>query len=172
MTPDLATFGKAMAGGLPFSAVVGKAEIMEQLRERGVLGPGTFNGYPLGMRAASATLKILEKDDGAVYKEMDRVQKMLEDGLQEIAGKHGRTLRIQSERGVFFTAFGVDKDNVLYTEEDLAALDLETTLGFWAAMAQEGILVLAGGRWYMSIVHTDKDVETTLQAADKVMEAL
>jgi len=172
VTPDLATFGKAMAGGLPFSAVVGKAEIMDQLRDRGVLGPGTFNGYPLGMRAALTTLKILEKDDGACYKEMDRVQKMLEDGLQEIAGKHGKTLRIQSERGVFFTAFGIDKDKVLYTEEELMTIDLETTLGFWAAMAQEGILVLAGGRWYMSIAHTDKDVETTLQAADKVMEAL
>jgi glutamate-1-semialdehyde aminotransferase len=73
---------------------------------------------------------------------------------------------------VFFTAFGVEKDSALYTEEDLAALDLETTLGFWAGMAQEGILVLAGGRWYMTIVHTDKDVETALQAADKVMEAL
>jgi len=61
---------------------------------------------------------------------------------------------------------------VLYTEEDLASIDIEATLGFWAGMAQEGILVLAGGRWYMSIVHTDEDVEKTLQAADKVMEAL
>ena len=85
------------------------------------------------MRAASATLKILEKDDGACYKEMDRVQRMLVDGLQEIADKHDRTLRIQSERGVFFTAFGVEKDSVLYTEEDLAALerDLESARGPW-----------------------------------------
>ena len=172
VTPDLATFGKALAGGLPFSAVVGKADIMEQLRDRGVLGPGTFNGYPLGMRAALTTLKILEKDDGAVYQGMERIQKRLEDGLQEIAGKHDLRLRIQSERGVFFTAFGIDKDTVLYTEEDLASIDLETTLGFWAAMAQEGVLVLAGGRWYMTVVHTDEDVEKVLQAADKVMETL
>ncbi len=173
VTPDMATFGKALAGGLPFSAVVGKAEIMEQLRDRTVLGPGTFNGYPLGVQAALTTLKILEKDDGGAYREMDRVQKRLEDGLQELAGKHGRLLRIQSERGVFYTAFGIDKDTVLYTEEDLTSrIDIEATLGFWAGMAQEGILVLAGGRWYMSIVHTDEDVEKTLQAADKVMEAL
>ena len=58
VTPDIATFGKAMAGGLPFSAVVGKAEIMEQLRDRTVLGPGTFNGNPLGMRAVLATSKF------------------------------------------------------------------------------------------------------------------
>jgi glutamate-1-semialdehyde 2,1-aminomutase len=172
VTPDLATFGKAVAGGLPFSAVVGKAEIMEQLRERTVLGPGTFNGYPLGMRAALTTLGILEKDNGAAYKGMDRIQKRLVEGLGELARKHGLPMRIQGERGVFFTIFGVDPDTVVYSDEDMATIDLEKVFAFWAGMYQEGICVLAGGRWYMTITHTDADVERTLEAADKVMETL
>jgi glutamate-1-semialdehyde 2,1-aminomutase len=85
VTPDIATFGKALGGGLPVSAVVGKAEIMEALRDQKVLGPGTFNGYPLGMRAALATLEILERDAGAVYRAMDGVQGRLEEGLRELA---------------------------------------------------------------------------------------
>ena len=172
VTPDLATFGKALGGGLPFSAVVGKAEIMEQLRDRGVLGPGTFNGYPLGMRAALTTLSILERDNGAVYQEMERVQGRLEEGLKELARKHGVRMRVQGETGVFFTVFGVDEDTVLYSEADLATIDLEAMINFWAAMYQEGISVLAGGRWYMTIQHTDADVERTLKAADKVFETL
>jgi glutamate-1-semialdehyde 2,1-aminomutase len=172
VTPDLATFGKAVAGGLPFSAVVGKTEIMEQLRARKVLGPGTFNGYPLGMRAALTTLGILEKDNGAAYKEMDRIQKRLEEGLGELAQKHGLPMRIQSERGVFFTIFGVDPDTVVYSDEDMATIDLEKIFAFWAGMYQEGICMLAGGRWYMTITHMDADVERTLEAADKVMETL
>jgi glutamate-1-semialdehyde 2,1-aminomutase len=172
VTPDLATFGKALAGGLPFSAVVGKAEIMEQLRDRKVLGPGTFNGYPLGIRAALTTLGILERDGGAVYREMDRVQQRLEEGLRELAKKHGVRMRIQSARGVFFTVFGVDEDAALYSDDDLASLDLGAMLTFWTNMYQEGICVLAGGRWYMTIKHTDADVERTLQAADKVFEAM
>jgi glutamate-1-semialdehyde 2,1-aminomutase len=173
VTPDISTLGKAMAGGLPMSAVVGKADIMGQLRDKKVLGPGTFNGYPLGMRAALTTLKILERNNGAVYGEMERVQKRLEAGLKELAQKRGIQLRIQGARGVFFTIFGADSDKVIYSDEDLmTSLDLEKTLNFWSGMNLEGIGVLAGGRWYMSIAHTDADVERTLEAADKVMGAL
>jgi glutamate-1-semialdehyde aminotransferase len=51
-------------------------------------------------------------------------------------------------------------------------IDMEKTLKFWSGMNHEGIGVLAGGRWYMSIVHTDADVQRTLEAADKVMGTL
>jgi glutamate-1-semialdehyde 2,1-aminomutase len=172
VTPDISTFGKAMAGGLPFSAVVGKAEIMDQLRDKTVLGPGTFNGYALGVRAALATIKILERDNGAVYAEMTRLQKGLEEGLEEIAKKHGVQMRIQGATGVFFTIFGVDPDRVIYSDEDLATIDLETMLKFWSGMNQEGISVITGGRWYMNIAHSDADVDKTLKAADKVMATL
>lgn len=172
VTPDIATFGKAMAGGLPFSAVVGKGEIMEQLRDKTVLGPGTFNGYALGVRAALATIKILERDDGACYKEMAKVQERLEDGLKKLAKKHNVRMRIQGETGVFFTIFGVDPDTVVYSDEDLATIDLETMIKFWSGMNHEGIGVLAGGRWYMNIAHNDTDVDRTLKAADKVMATL
>jgi glutamate-1-semialdehyde 2,1-aminomutase len=172
VTPDLSTFGKAMAGGLPFSAVVGKAEILEQLRDKKVLGPGTFNGYPLGMRAALTTIGILERNDGTAYVEMARIQRLLEEGLGQLAQKHGVQMRIQGARGVFFTIFGVDSDRIVYSDEDLATIDVDAMLKFWAGMYQEGIAVLAGGRWYMSIVHTEADVERTLAAADIVMETL
>jgi glutamate-1-semialdehyde 2,1-aminomutase len=173
VTPDICTLGKAMAGGMPMSAVVGKADIMELLRDKKVLGPGTFNGYPLGMRAALTTLKILERNNGAVYVEMERVQKRLEAGLKELAQKRGIQMRIQGARGVFFLIFGADSDKVIYSDEDLmTGLDLEKTLNFWSGMNLEGIGVMAGGRWYMSIAHTDADVEKTLKAADKVMGTL
>jgi len=172
VTPDLSTFGKAMAGGVPFSAVVGKAEILEQLRDKRVLGPGTFNGYPLGMRAALSTIQILQRDNGAAYVRMEGIQKSLENGLKDLAQKHGVQMRIQGAPGVFFTIFGVDRDAVVYSDEDLMTIDLDTMLRFWSGMHHEGIGVLAGGRWYMSIVHTEADVDQTLAAADRVMAGL
>ena len=172
VTPDLATFGKAMAGGVPFSAVVGKAAIMEQLRDKRVLGPGTFNGYPLGMRAAVTTIGILERDDGAAYQEMYRDPEAAGERPQQLAQKHGLQMRIQGATGVFFTLFGLDPDKVVYTDEDLAAADLVKTFAFWAGMHHEGIGVMVGGRWYMSIVHTEADVAKTLAAADRVMASL
>jgi glutamate-1-semialdehyde 2,1-aminomutase len=137
-----------------------------------VLGPGTFNGNPLGMRAVLATLKILEKDNGAAYDKMEKLQLRLTDGLSALAKKHGIPLRIQGARGLFYTAFGLDSDKVLYTEEDLAGIDFQKVLQFWAALKQEGISAVIGGRWYMSIAHTEEDVTRTLEAADKVMATL
>jgi glutamate-1-semialdehyde 2,1-aminomutase len=172
ITPDIATLGKALGGGLPFSAVVGKAEILDQLREGRVLGPGTFNGYPLGIRAALAALRILERDGGAPYRELETVQGHLMKGLQDLAAKHGLPMLIQGARGVFFTLFGLEPDSVLYTDEDLEGMDFGLYLNFWAGMQQEGIITLAGGRWYPSIAHTMADVEQTLYAADRVMAKL
>ncbi|GAH75243.1 unnamed protein product, partial [marine sediment metagenome] len=75
VTPDISTFGKAMAAGVPMAAVAGKRWIMDLLNERRVFSVGTFNGYPLGVAASLATINILERDDGAIYKHIDRMQK-------------------------------------------------------------------------------------------------
>ena len=173
VTPDIATFGKAIAGGVPFSAVMGKKEIMEQLDDGKVLGPGTFNGYPLGIRAALATVKILEKDNGAVYQHMARVQNQLESGLKEVAKANGVPMFTQGVPGAFYTMFGSDEDQTIYTDEQIEEIiDFDVYLQFWAGMQENGILHLAGGRWYPSIVHSTADVEKTLEAADKVMGQL
>jgi glutamate-1-semialdehyde 2,1-aminomutase len=172
VTPDISTLGKAVAGGMPFSAVVGRAEILDQLQHGTVLGPGTFNGYPLGMRAALATLRILERNGGAVYREMEALQAELMGGLQRLAEKHGFPMRIQGARGVFFTLFGLDPDAVVYTDEDLAGIDFNLYLKFWAGMQEQGVITLVGGRWYPSIAHTRADVDQTLEAADRVMSAM
>jgi len=172
VTPDMSTLGKAVAGGMPFSAVVGKAEILNQLEQGKVLGPGTFNGWPLGMRAALATLRILERDGGAAYRQLEAVQARLTQGLQELAAKHSIPMSIQGARGVFFTLFGLEAGSVAYTDEDLEKLDFGLYLRFWAAMQQERIVILVGGRWYPSIVHTQEDVDETLDAADRVMATL
>jgi glutamate-1-semialdehyde 2,1-aminomutase len=152
--------------------VVGKAEILDQLQRGTVLGPGTFNGYPFGMRAALATLRILERENGAAYVEMEALQADLMRGLTDLAERHGLTMRIQGARGVFFTMFGLAPDSVAYTDEDLEDLDFNLYLKFWAGMQQEGVITLVGGRWYPSVAHTRADVEQTLDAADRVMAGM
>ena len=172
VTPDIATYGKALAGGLPFSGVMGKASILDQLRDGTVLSPGTFNGYPMGMRAVLTTLNILERDNGAVYAEMDRIQNRIKEGITEIGNRRGIPLRVQGVRGVFYVLFGLDGDTEVYTEEDLAQVNFGQLIDFWRTMQEEGILMFMAGRWFMSIVHTDADVDQTLEAADRCMADL
>ncbi len=60
VTPDLSTFAKALGGGLPLGAVVGRAEVVEAAAP-GTIG-GTFGGNPVACAASLATMKVVESD--------------------------------------------------------------------------------------------------------------
>ena len=61
LEPDLITTAKALSSGFPLSAVIGKAEIMDEVKP-GMLG-STFGGNPTGCAAALATLDVIESED-------------------------------------------------------------------------------------------------------------
>ncbi len=170
VTPDLATYGKALAAGIPISAVAGKAEIMDQLLDGRVVGAGTFNGYPFGITAALTTIKILEKEDGAIYNRVDESQKRLVDGLHEIGTRRGIDHLIQGCRGVFLFHF-TDLE-AAWSVRDLAKADHERQHKFRVNLAEEGVLIMWGGRWYVSAAVTDADVDRTLEAADRALGRL
>jgi len=170
VTPDLATFGKALAGGIPLAAVAGKGEILDLFLERRVIGGGTFNASPLGMVGSLTTLKILERDGGAFYKKVDRLQMKLMEGLEEISGRHGTPTLIQGPRGVFYFQF-IDKE-IAYSARDLAGADGAKQNRFRVLLAEEGVFMNWGGRWFISGGLTEKDVDKTLECADRAMRKL
>jgi glutamate-1-semialdehyde 2,1-aminomutase len=172
VTPDIGVFGKAMAGGLPLAAFAGKREIMDFLLEKRVASGGTFGRYPLGLAATLASMKLVEKDHGAFYKKIDSLQKPLMDGLREISKKRGIPMFIQGTRGAFITRF-IDLDNeVAYSVRDFAAVDTQKERRWAELMAEEGIILMFGGRFYISSAHTETDVQRTLECADRVMGKL
>ena len=83
--PDLTALGKIIGGGLPIGAYGGKKDIMETVAP---LGPayqaGTMAGNPASMLSGIACLEVL-KEEG-LYEELDRLGKILEDGILELAG--------------------------------------------------------------------------------------
>ena len=170
VTPDIATFGKAVAGGTPMSAVAGKKEILELLIQQRVVGAGTFNGYPLGLAAALATIKILERDDGAIYRHIDEVQNRLTTGLKEIGKRHGLPVLLQGPRGAFLYEF-LDKE-VAYSVRDLKDVDPTKQIKFRTLMLEEGILFFKRARWYVSGAITEADVDKTLDCAGRAIGKL
>jgi glutamate-1-semialdehyde 2,1-aminomutase len=65
ITPDLATFGKVIGGGLPVGAFGGRRDVMHHLAPDGpVYQAGTLSGNALAMAAGLATLTVLERDRG------------------------------------------------------------------------------------------------------------
>ncbi len=61
VAPDLITMAKAIAGGMPLSAVTGRAEVMDAVGP-GEIG-GTYGGNPVACAAAQAVLQLIEEDD-------------------------------------------------------------------------------------------------------------
>jgi glutamate-1-semialdehyde 2,1-aminomutase len=171
VTPHLATFGKAIGGGMPVALVAGKREIMKLLEDRTVLGPGTFMGYPLGVAACLETIKILEKDDGAVYREMDRLQQRLIAGIKEVSRRKGIPMNCQGTTGAFVILPGVECE-VAYTDEDMAALDMRLLVKLQKTLQSEGVITRAGGTFYLTAVHNDADIDFTLDAFDRTMAKL
>ena len=171
ITPDISTLGKALGGGMPVGAVVGKAEIMDIMQDGKTHFYGTYMGHSLTVEGVNATLGILACDEGAVYKEMERVQKRLISGLDEIARRRGIPLRVQGLTGLCSTLFGVDPDTEQYSRADAKGIDHEMALKFSEYIKRQGIST-AVTRWFSSIMHTDRDTDIALDAADKAMAQL
>jgi glutamate-1-semialdehyde 2,1-aminomutase len=84
VTPDIGCFGKAMANGMPLSAVVGRADVMDLMED--IFFSATFGGETLSLAASIATLKKLEKED--VLPKMETTSIRLANGVKEIFAAH------------------------------------------------------------------------------------
>jgi glutamate-1-semialdehyde 2,1-aminomutase len=83
ITPDLATFGKVIGGGMPVGAFAGPREIMRELSpEGGVYQAGTLSGNPVAMTAGLTTLRTLQKDDG--WRRLEALGAYLEQTLAPV----------------------------------------------------------------------------------------
>jgi glutamate-1-semialdehyde 2,1-aminomutase len=171
VTPDLTTFGKGIAGGIPFSAVAGKAEIMNLLLERKVVGAGTFNGYPLGVAAALASITLMEKDEGAFYRNWDEKQAALASGLKEIAGRYSTAMLLQEVRGCIFYQF-TDLPVAHNMGEWMARSDHAKQEQLRTELFNNGALILFRGRWFVNGALTDADVRKTLEITDQAMKKI
>jgi glutamate-1-semialdehyde 2,1-aminomutase len=96
VTPDLATYGKAMAGGWPVGALAGSANLMERFGTGEVTHAGTFNANVMAMAAITATLRVLR--DSPPYTQMEKMGTRLMEGLDEIARRSGLPLHLQAGR--------------------------------------------------------------------------
>jgi glutamate-1-semialdehyde 2,1-aminomutase len=167
VTPDLATFAKAIGAGTPLSVLAGKLEFM-QLVERGeVIHAGTLNGNLIALSAARAVLTCLMRDAEATYGHLFRRGKKLRDGIAATLRYHGHQTCVAGEGPVFHVSF-IDRQPRDY--RDLLASDKQKYSDFVLALLDEGILPLPDGRWYLSTAHSDADIDHTLAAVERAMK--
>ena len=169
ITPDLAVFGKAMANGFPLSCIGGRRDIMDLIASGGVVHAGTFNGNPLGVAAALATIDELARDDGAVFRRLNATGQRLMQGIREAAAGRGIPVLVQGPGPVFYMWF-TDRPAITGYRSS-AQVSREPYARFAAAMLAGGVRVIPGGRWYVTYSHTDDDVDRTLKTVEVALAA-
>jgi glutamate-1-semialdehyde 2,1-aminomutase len=170
VTPDLATFAKALAAGFPLAAIAGRAEIMEQVESKHVMHGGTYNANVMSIAAGIATLDELARDDGRAYAAMRSRGEQLMEGLRRAAREQRVPLRVDGPGPVFHPAFTSAAEIVNF--RSFGRTDAEKRNRFAARLQSGGVRVTARGTWFLSTAHTDEDIEQTLEVAERVMKEI
>jgi len=155
--PDLATYSKAVANGMPISILTGKRKIMD-LADEDIFFYTTFGGEALSLAAVKATIEELR--DKNVPKFLDDQGKKLKDGYNSIANKLGLD---------FTKAIGYNWRSMATFEEKTGDPLIQKSL-----MQQEMIKrgVLWQGFFNMSFSHSNADVDYTLKALEESLSVL
>ncbi|CDQ18187.1 glutamate-1-semialdehyde 2,1-aminomutase [Halobacillus karajensis] len=169
VTPDMTCLGKVIGGGLPVGAYGGKRDIMERVAPVGdIYQAGTLSGNPLAMTAGFETISAMTKEAYAsINKKVDR----LIEGYLNAAETHGIPLTVNragSMVGFFFT------NEPVTNFETANQSDLELFTRYFQGMIQEGIYLPPSQfeGLFLSVKHTDEDIEKTIQAADRVFSKI
>lgn len=166
VTPDLATYGKAMAGGWPVAALAGKERFMEGFGTAVVNHSGTFNASVMACAATAATVKRLTDDPP--YPELERLGTRLQAGLRGLAAEHGLDVNVQGLPMAFHVGFGTGP---VTDYASLTRLDLAGYAAFAQVLVEHGIWVTGRGIWYLSAAHTEADIDETLERAEAALSA-
>ena len=171
VTPDLTTLGKVIGGGMPVGAVGGKKAIMEYLAPTGpVYQAGTLSGNPIAMAAGLACLNELKKP-GNEQQLVIKTEKLCL-GLKSLAEKHHVPFVVNYVGGMFGIFFTEQQEITSYAE--VMKCDTEKFKIFFHKMLEQGVYLAPSAfeAGFMSLAHTDEDIERTLSAADIAFSAI
>lgn len=154
VTPDMSTFGKAIANGYPLAAVVGKKEIMASQFDNFI--SSTYWSDTTSLAAGIATLKELREKP--VIDTIVSTGTRLFDGLEELGKKHKLKTKIKGHRTHFAVSF------------DYGDLTAKILTCYMQEMIARGIYMFPAV--YLSFSHTTEDIDRILANTDEVFSLL
>lgn len=167
--PDLTTLGKVIGGGLPVGAYGGKKEIMRMVAPAGTMyQAGTLSGNPLAMSAGIATLNLIQEEE--CWMQLTATASKLETGISRAAKQAGVPIQ-QARVGTMFTTFFSEIKPVNWNT--VKASDKVQFGKFFQKMLEHGVY-LAPSQFeagFLSIVHDERVLATTIEAVEKTFHA-
>jgi glutamate-1-semialdehyde 2,1-aminomutase len=175
VVPDLACYGKVIGGGYPVSAVVGRRDLLQAAdpgqKARGgkyCFLSGTLTANPVACTAGLAALGVLRQP--GTFERLHAVGRKLAEGLRRAGAAAGVPLQVLGDGPVlqvYFTAPGP-----LRNHRDLLKADRNRAVRFGYEVIRRGVYCTPGGKLYLSLAHTDEDVDRTVDIAGAALAAV
>lgn len=170
VTPDLSVFAKGVGGGYPVACLGGKKEIMKLVDDGIVSVAGTYAGNGIALSAVDATIDYLKTP--GLYEDFYRKSLKLVNGLQDLFEKSKLDAYVVGIGPLFQVWFAKEKirnyrEAKKYANEDIFYL-------WWEEMLKRGVLFHPHyfENLFVSMVHSDEDIDNTLNAAKESIAAL
>ena len=161
---DLICLGKIIGGGLPVGAYGGKRAIMESVAPLGgVYQAGTLSGNPLAMTAGIVTLELLKSRK--VYQDLEKKTSFLTEAISERAEERGIPVSINRATGMFTLFF---TEGPVRDYRTAKTSNTKRFAQFFIEMMEQGIYLPPSQfeAWFLSLAHTQKDLDQTVEACD------
>lgn len=172
-TPDLTIMGKAVGGGTPFAALVGKEKFFAKIISGEVIHAGTLNANPLCLAGAKWCLdQILALGAGHPQGIITLGEKLMA-GLRALADQHGIPLRPQGPGLVFHTTMlkpGADEGAVTNYRDYARRQDAPRWAHLRRCLLENGVRAIERGLWFLSLAHTEADIAEALTRAAPAFE--
>jgi glutamate-1-semialdehyde 2,1-aminomutase len=168
--PDLVCLAKAMGGGLSTAAIGGTPELMSMIADGRYEQVGTFNGNPLAMAAARATLTEILTADG--YAQLDRLRDRMSQGLQLVIDDHELPWRVVTAGAKGCVSF---LPQPIRNFRDFLDLDGRYGHAHWLVQHNGGAFLPPWGKveqWLISVQHTDADVDRFVGNCARLVDLL
>ncbi|HUQ92493.1 MAG TPA: aspartate aminotransferase family protein [Bryobacteraceae bacterium] len=173
--PDLAVFGKALANGYPIAALAGKRELMDYFvhpeASKRVLLAGTYNGHPVPVTAAIATLRKLSADNCAAFRHLDQMGALSQKLLETLFADRRIKVTVVREGSAFCVYF---MDHAPVDWHDLASNhDFPLDESMRRSLIDGGVYVfpIATKQCSISLAHTAADIQFTVEQFAAWIEA-
>jgi glutamate-1-semialdehyde 2,1-aminomutase len=155
--PDMVTLAKAICGGYPGGAIGMTAELAELVASGRVHQYGTFNGNPLVMAAAEATLTKVLTDEA--YEKLERSNRWLTSACDEVIERYNLpcyTERLGAKGSVVFAP-----EPLREYRDYLSKIDAELAELAWLYHMNNGVFMTPGveEEWTLSIAHSEADLQ-------------
>jgi glutamate-1-semialdehyde 2,1-aminomutase len=173
--PDLAVYGKALTCGFSLAAIAGRADVMATAdpARKGSLDyaglSGTLSGNALACAAGIAALAELRRP--GVYERLHALGERLRSGIARRADRLGVPVQVLAD-GPIAQVFFIDPEADLSTDRALRAADGRKATRFGLECLRRGIFTIPGTKLYLSLAHTDADVDWTLDVMEESLRAV